>query len=29
MESIAYGMEVNVKETECMVMTEKESVPEY
>ena len=27
-ESTAYGMEVNVKKTECMVMTKKESVPE-
>ena len=26
--STAYGMEVNVKKTECMVMTKKESVPE-
>ena len=28
MGSTAYGMEVNVKKTECMVMTKKESVPE-
>ena len=28
MESTAYGMEVNVKKTECMVMTKKESVSE-
>ena len=27
-ESTAYDMEVNVKKTECMVMTKKESVPE-
>ena len=27
-ESTAYGMEVNVKKTECMVMTKKESIPE-
>ena len=27
-ESTTYGMEVNVKKTECMVMTKKESVPE-
>ena len=27
-ESTAYGMEVNKKKTECMVMTKKESVPE-
>ena len=27
-ESTAYGMEVNVKKTECMVITKKESVPE-
>ena len=27
-ESIAYDMEVNVKKTECMMMTKKESVPE-
>ena len=27
-ESIAYDMEVNVKKTECMIMTKKESVPE-
>ena len=26
--STAYGMEVNVKKTKCMVMTKKESVPE-
>ena len=28
MESTAYGMEVNIKKTECMVMTKKESIPE-
>ena len=27
-ESTAYGMEVNVKKTECMVMIKKESIPE-
>ena len=27
-EPLAYGMEVNVKKTECMVMTKKESVRE-
>ena len=27
-ENTAYGMEVNVKKSECMVMTKKESVPE-
>ena len=28
MESTTYGMEVNVKKTECMVMIKKESVSE-
>ena len=28
MESTAYAMEVNVKKTECMMMTKKENVPE-